>query len=646
MITNLASAQIRRRGTTNVPPGRYRVRSTMLVAGGRRVRLRAIGGNRQAELVLQPFALIGSGDILHLKKSTTESPHVSIVSGDDPKKQIPISPIYTRSVFKQVGGQKIHLVLREANDAADLAYLAELERFHYRSGNGHQDSKATVPATTRVGGRKATLLCFLNSGGVSRPIGYLEIQMPLLMCKPRHVLFDRNFQHPNVPVQWKHWGHREMAAHVNRICRIARVVVHPEFRGLGLGKVLVNEAIKYAKSRWHVGGHKPLFIEISAEMLKYSDFVTSAGLQFIGNTEGNFDRVHADMIAMRAGRVTSTGILDLQRRYLKRVVQAARALNITVPKVLKKIRSVSEAPEKLDRLPVNEWQALRSVFRAPIPYHMAGLDAYTTTWLKTAIKKCSLSREARRKPVKLAIESISISNLTVTVKYKPPLTPAVRTVMNAFGLNGSHFHGEIISSGDLVLRSGSITFVSGASGSGKTALLRGLDTQKAKPQYKFRIKRHASRQYRSAWPTEIRSERPLIDYLQTFGDTGRVITAMSMVGLAEAFLYLKPYHLLSRGQQYRARLARLVLANADVWLIDEFGADLDPLTAGIVATNLRKLVSTLGVAAVVAAANHAHFIQALMPDRVLTLTTGGHMKAMHGARFVEAELRRGRIPKI
>jgi ABC-type ATPase with predicted acetyltransferase domain len=93
--------------------------------------------------------------------------------------------------------------------------------------------------------------------------------------------------------------------------------------------------------------------------------------------------------------------------------------------------------------------------------------------------------------------------------------------------------------------------------------------------------------------------------------------------LSEAFAFVKPYRLLSRGQRYRAMLADLLLRSDPVWLIDEFCADLDPMAARIVAHNLRKNVMRTGRIAFVAAANHAHFLDALRPTQVINLRLGG-----------------------
>ena len=80
--------------------------------------------------------------------------------------------------------------------------------------------------------------------------------------------------------------------------------------------------------------------------------------------------------------------------------------------------------------------------------------------------------------------------------------------------------------------------------------------------------------------------------------------------------------MLSRGQQYRAMIASLLLADDAVWLLDEFCSDLDPLTAQIVAHNVRRHVIATNRIAFVAAANHRHYISALRPTRVLVLRNG------------------------
>ena len=96
-------------------------------------------------------------------------------------------------------------------------------------------------------------------------------------------------------ISWKGWDMPTQRRYIHLVARIARCVVYPEFRGLGLGQLLVQHACKFARKRWQVAGLLPYFIEISADMLKYVPFAEKAGMMFVGETEGNLNRVHKDM---------------------------------------------------------------------------------------------------------------------------------------------------------------------------------------------------------------------------------------------------------------------------------------------------------------------------------------------------------------
>ena len=95
-----------------------------------------------------------------------------------------------------------------------------------------------------------------------------QTQSILQMVKPRHLLFDRPFNHPTRPVSWEEWKIEAIKNNVNLIVRIGRVVTSPEFRGLGAAKILIRAAKEFAITRWQIAGRRPLFMEISAEMLK------------------------------------------------------------------------------------------------------------------------------------------------------------------------------------------------------------------------------------------------------------------------------------------------------------------------------------------------------------------------------------------
>ena len=120
----------------------------------------------------------------------------------------------------------------------------------------------------------------------------------------------------------------------------------------------------------------------------------------------------------------------------------------------------------------------------------------------------------------------------------------------------------------------------------------------------------------------IDSNIPIIDYFSEKYGLLKSLKTLATVGLSEASPLVKPIWMLSKGQKYRAQLADLILKESPIWLLDEFCADLDPITASIISSKLCKIVKDLGVIAIVAAANNTHFYEVLKPTRVLLFDYG------------------------
>lgn len=128
---------------------------------------------------------------------------------------------------------------------------------------------------------------------------------------------------------------------------------------------------------------------------------------------------------------------------------------------------------------------------------------------------------------------------------------------------------------------GSICLIAGASGSGKTSLLRDLTKLMDKNSLVF-------------FDSIRVPHRPCA---RCFDDTSidDSLTLLSSVGLAEAATFLKFPDQLSEGQRWRLKLAcalhRARQSNRDTWIVaDEFAAVLDRVTASIVARTLRLVV--------------------------------------------------------
>ena len=132
----------------------------------------------------------------------------------------------------------------------------------------------------------------------------------------------------------------------------------------------------------------------------------------------------------------------------------------------------------------------------------------------------------------------------------------------------------------------------------------------------------------------LRSQKALIELLGS-GGIRAALDLMGLVGLSDAFIYLKRFEELSNGQQYRAMLAQMIASNRNLWLADEFCSSLDVLTANVVADRLQRLARQFKAAVVVASSQPDAFVNALRPDKVVRLTTAWEHQVMSGADFLE-----------
>lgn len=573
-------------------------------------------------LKLHRFAQIGKGDIIDIDDA--HSSRIAVVSSENRNDLIRVTPHFQTTHSIRLGDREVPLRITELTTAEDLEAYSFLEGFHYKSSAviGAGDEEDLVESESNTGGRKAVLLCYLRSGARWEPAGYLELQMPLLMVKPRHEVFSAPFAHPTRPIQWERWDQHAIRQFVNSIVRIARVVTSPEYRGLGLARILVDTAKAFAKERWHIRGRRALFVEISAEMLKFLDFVSSSGLRFVGFTEGNLDRVHKDLTYMQKNYKISSGIMSLQKKYLTNLRQACEKLNKDFDETLTLLGEVVANPAKLSVLPAEDYYLIKPALRTPIPYYLGALDEAAEEYLSGALAEREPRKQDPAGQFSLAPGRVVVRGLRLTSRYKLPQSPSVRAIMDSFGLKGEELVTRLLDGVNLEASGGNIVFISGPSGSGKSVLLQALDPNHESQFLNVQFGAGTQRNYTAGWIRELPSDRPIIQYFAETWGIERAIAALNQAGLSEAFVYLKPYQLLSRGQKYRARLADLALRGDQVWLVDEFCADLDPLTARIVASNLRKHVMKYMRIAIVAAANYEHYLDALRPTRVVHLRHG------------------------
>lgn len=174
----------------------------------------------------------------------------------------------------------------------------------------------------------------------------------------------------------------------------------------------------------------------------------------------------------------------------------------------------------------------------------------------------------------------------IAFKTGVPFTERTIQVAEAFGLGVDDDHEHVLYRDfELRLAEDDVVYITGDSGSGKSVLLGALEEDLGDEAFNI-------------GDVNVDVGTPIID---TIGRTFKeALGLLSVVGLNDAFLFLRSYGELSDGQRYRYRIARMIDEGKEFWLDDEFCSTLDRTTARIVAYNIQKLAHRCGVTLVVA----------------------------------------------
>lgn len=143
----------------------------------------------------------------------------------------------------------------------------------------------------------------------------------------------------------------------------------------------------------------------------------------------------------------------------------------------------------------------------------------------------------------------------------------------------------------------SIGLVVGPSGSGKSSIGREIfGSNKITDLY-------------TGWPHDV----PIVDAIGKDADFNAVTGALASVGLGDVPAWLRPFHALSNGQQFRAGLARIIINAPDEVVIDEFTSVVDRQIAKIGAMAFAKGWRR-GTGKAVLLSPHYDIIDWLQPD--------------------------------
>jgi hypothetical protein len=143
----------------------------------------------------------------------------------------------------------------------------------------------------------------------------------------------------------------------------------------------------------------------------------------------------------------------------------------------------------------------------------------------------------------------------------------------------------------------SVGLVVGPSGSGKSSIGQAL------------VDDAGWRWWRPKWP----KDDPIIEAIAPHGDMDLATGALAAVGLGDVPAWLRPYRVLSMGEQFRANLGRLVAEKADKVVVDEFTSVVDRQIARIGSMAFAKAQRRTGGQVIVLSCHH-DIIDWMEPD--------------------------------
>ncbi len=526
-------------------------------------------------------------------------------------------PSYVARETISIGPLNLEFVIKEITEQEEFTAYQALAHMHYRQNT--------------LCGRTARLIVRNFHPIYPQVVGYIELATPLYMNKARSSFLDTPFQADGI--SWESWDVPTFRRYNHLIVRIARCVVYPEFRGLGLGQVLVKHAAEFARHRWHLAHLKPLFLEISADMLKFVPFAQKAGMVFIGETAGNLERVYKDIehLLRQKESVTSNydvSIVNQQAIRFRRVQATMEREGLAPEELLERLHGLSS------RKTLHHFNLFYDIVSLPKPTYLQGLTLEAERFVQQRATEVVPQNNHALPPIHLEpIKGpIVLQDISLTYQSRVRRTWHTHAIQQAFGISPDEIYHKVIHDLSLTIEPGQVLLLTGPSGSGKTTLLRllsertllGLSGVTEWPD-----------NYNPGTFAHIRSQKALIELLGR-SDVSAAMHLLGIVGLSDAFVYLKRFNELSNGQQYRAMLAQLIAGNSNVWLADEFCANLDALTANVIADRLQRVARKLRAVLIVASSQPETFAGALQPDTVVHLTTAWEHRIIKGSAFLRA----------
>ena len=558
-------------------------------------------------LQLHRFALVGKND------SVVRGPSGQVLVALPGKGgYVQVLPTWRMQQHISVLGRCLQVVVKEIETEEELAGYEALIQHHYRTGAGTA--------------RRAPLIAKVKLPDLPEVIGFVEVTSCFLANGARRKILDAPFSDAEHGVSWDRWDMDATKKYTNVVARISRCVVYPELRGVGVAGILAEAAKNFAINRWHIGGWRPVFMEITAEMLRYWPFVEKVGFVKVGDTEGNGKCLEQQQRYLlqrqqenRGFPGGTGGIMSMHKSNLLLIQRVMKEKGMCIEDV---IRLIKKTPEKLS---VADWVDLHGIYRRPKPVYMLGLKDSAHEHLQKRLLEINAPATTKQTSC-TARKGVSLRDFHLSVSCAPDSSRESRRIQEAFSIVSKRQTVDLVSSLTLEISPGEIVLVGGASGSGKSLLLQALAWHVSGGRRKWSLPQGARSKCASSQPIKVgmmgrpNPHKTPIALLERFGiELEEAMRLLAAAGLGEAQLFVRPSGTLSSGQRYRLAMALALAQKPDLLLIDEFCEPLDDYATTAVCQRLRKEAKRSGLAVVVATANSARVIPDLRPERLLRL---------------------------
>ena len=180
----------------------YTVTSTSISKHIRRLKI-VDQQNRKNQLKVHRFALVGAGDTLYIDPSNN---NIHVLATETSGDTIPVTPHFEINEALTLGDTAFNLFIKEIVTPTELEDYEFLEGYHYKTSSAiisDETDKSDGRNGGTSNGRRSALMCYMRDNGNWIPVGYIELQMPLMMVKPRHILFNNAYEHPSRPIKWQ-----------------------------------------------------------------------------------------------------------------------------------------------------------------------------------------------------------------------------------------------------------------------------------------------------------------------------------------------------------------------------------------------------------------------------------------------------------